>query len=136
MIAYTYPIAKEDYVNAGKVSSQIKRLLKEISLDNDLIRRIAVASYEAEINMIIHSDGGEIFFNITSEEIKLVFADRGPGISDIEQALTPGYTTASDKAREFGFGAGMGLPNIKRVTDQFSIDSSPLGTTITLLFEV
>lgn len=131
-----YVIHREDYANAGKVSSQIKQLLKQIGIQSDLLRRIAVACYEAEINMIIHSYGGKINLNINDSEIKFSFVDIGPGIPDVQKALQPGWSTASEKAREFGFGAGMGLPNIKRMADEFELTSSESGTNLTIAFKV
>lgn len=132
-----FHVASGDFVNAGKISSQIKQTLKQIGLQNELLRRMAVACYEAEINMIIHSEGGAIFLEILDEgQVKMTFQDQGPGIDDLEKALTPGFSTASEKAREFGFGAGMGLPNIKRVSDTFDISTSKKGTTLILGFEL
>ena len=136
MIEMNYVIHREDYANAGKVSSQIKQLLKQIGIQSDLLRRIAVACYEAEINMIIHSYGGKINLNINDSEIKFSFVDIGPGIPDVQKALQPGWSTASEKAREFGFGAGMGLPNIKRMADEFELTSSESGTNLTIAFKV
>ncbi|MFI3283463.1 MAG: anti-sigma regulatory factor [Erysipelotrichaceae bacterium] len=136
MYKQTYLIEKDDYNNAGKISSQLKQTFKQLGFEAPLIRRMAVASYEAEINMIIHSLGGEISVLINEEKVILSFNDKGPGIVDIEKALTAGYSTASSKAREFGFGAGMGLPNIKRVSDEFSITSSPEGTLLEIGFNV
>jgi len=136
MIEMNYVIHREDYANAGKVSSQIKQLLKQIGIQSDLLRRIAVACYEAEINMIIHSYGGKISLNINDSEIRFSFIDIGPGIPDVQKALQPGWSTASEKAREFGFGAGMGLPNIKRMADEFELTSSESGTNLTIAFKV
>lgn len=137
MFEQNYQVQREDYANAGRVSSAIKSTLKQLGLNPEILRRIAVASYEAEINMIIHSDGGNILFSIDDEGIlRIAFKDTGPGIADIEKALTPGWSTADDKAREFGFGAGMGLPNIKRVSDLFAIETSPQGTTLEIGFNL
>lgn len=137
MFNQAYEVAKDDFANAGKVSSSVKALLKQIGIPSDVLRRIAVACYEAEINMIIHSDGGQITLVIEeSGQIILEFIDRGPGIIDLEKALTAGWSTASTQAREFGFGAGMGLPNMKRVSDKFDIQTSPKGTHLTLGFIV
>lgn len=137
MFEQNYQIQREDYANAGRVSSAIKNTLKQLGLNPEILRRIAVASYEAEINMIIHSEGGNILFSIDDEGIlRIAFKDTGPGIDDIEKALTPGWSTADDKAREFGFGAGMGLPNIKRVSDLFEIETSPKGTTLEIGFHL
>ncbi len=137
MLTKKYLVKEKDYVNAGKVSSLIKKELKTIGVDESVIRKIAIASYEAEINMIIHANGGEIIFSIDDEGvITLVFADTGPGIPNIELAMTPGWSTASDDARQMGFGAGMGLVNIKRYSDTFDLKTSQEGTTITLGFKV
>lgn len=137
MFKETYSIVREDYANAGKVSTNVKTLLKQLSIDSSILRRIAVACYEAEINMIIHSYGGEIILEISDEGIVyLSFNDCGPGIEDLDKALTPGYSTASKEAREFGFGAGMGLPNIKRVSDSFQIDTSSKGTKLKIGFHI
>lgn len=135
MIEHRYAITKEDYANAGVVSSQIKTLLKQLDVATDILRRIAIATYEAEINMIIHSEGGEITLTIDDQgHCQLRFIDQGPGIMDIDKAMTAGYSTAKERAREFGFGAGMGLPNIKKNSDTFNIISSPAGTTLTIGF--
>ena len=132
-----FSVARGDYLSAGKVSSQIKQTLKQIGYPNDLLRRMAVACYEAEINMIIHSYGGVVRLQIGEDgAVTMVFADCGPGIASIEKAMTPGYSTADEKAREFGFGAGMGLPNIRRVSDHFDLKTSPAGTTRTLRWEM
>ena len=130
-------IQRDDYTNAGKVSSHIKAMLKDFGVANDVLRRIAIACYEAEINMIIHSYGGKIEWWLNEDGwLLLAFIDDGPGISDLDKALTPGFSTASLKAREFGFGAGMGLPNIKRVSDTFSITSSEKGTHLEIGFQI
>lgn len=130
-----YTVVQDDYVNAGKVSSDIKSTLSEIGVSPKVLRKIAVASYESEINLIIHAYGGHVDLDVLEDgTIRLVFSDTGPGIPDLEKALTPGWSTASEKARGMGFGAGMGLPNIQRVTDEFNIESSPAGTILTLGF--
>lgn len=130
-----YIVVRDDYADAGSASSQVKETLKHIGVDTRMLRRISVASYEAEINMIIHAWGGVITMNLYDDgSVTMEFKDPGPGISDIEKAMTPGWSTADQKARELGFGAGMGLPNIKRVADEFDIKSSPEGTTLTLGF--
>jgi len=132
-----YDIVKDDFANAGKVSSDVKKILTGLHTPADVIRRVSVACYEAEINMIIHSLGGKIYLDIDDNSIQLIFADKGPGIPDIEKAKQKGWSTASDKAREWGFGAGMGLFNIERVADSFNLESkanSP--TTLTIKFNV
>ena len=132
-----YKVIRDDYARAGKVSSDIKKTLSTIGIDTAVLRRIAVASYEAEINMIIHAWGGDVSMDVFDDgSIKLVFKDPGPGITDMEKAMTPGFSTANDEARNLGFGAGMGLPNIKRVSDSFEIETSEKGTTLTLGFSV
>lgn len=134
MIKY-YTIEKDNYDDAGKVSSEIKRTLKQLGLDKSILRNIAIACYEAEINMIIHSDGGKITFELNDEgEVTLNFDDVGPGIENLEKAMQPGYSTASSKARALGFGAGMGLVNMKRVATEFNITSSPNGTHLKMRF--
>ncbi|MBQ6367535.1 MAG: ATP-binding protein [Erysipelotrichaceae bacterium] len=131
-----YNVERDDYANAGLVSSLIKQSLRTIGISPAVSRRVAVAVYEAEINMIIHAYGGTITLQISDDGmIRLIAKDKGPGIPDIEKALTPGFSTASKKAMELGFGAGMGLPNIKRNADEFSIESSPAGTTLDLKFQ-
>lgn len=130
-----YTIEKDDYANAGSVSSDIKSTLQAAGVNPGVLRNIAVASYEAEINMIIHAYGGKVYLDFDDQNfIELKFHDLGPGIEDIEKSMTPGYSTASEKARTMGFGAGMGLPNIKRVSDEFNITSSPEGTHLDLRF--
>jgi serine/threonine-protein kinase RsbT len=136
MIEQHYPVGREDYANAGKVSSQIKAFLKQIGLEPMLLRRIAVACYEAEINMIIHSYGGEVHLKMDENSLDLTFQDIGPGIPDIQKAMTSGWSTANEKAREFGFGAGMGLPNILRMADDFELNSSQSGTQLHIAFKV
>ncbi|MBQ5341125.1 MAG: ATP-binding protein [Oscillospiraceae bacterium] len=132
-----YVVVRDDYAGAGRVSSDVKATLSSIGIPSPILRRIAVACYESEINMLIHAYGGDITLEIGDDNvIHMTFSDPGPGIPDIEKAMTPGWSTASDKAREMGFGAGMGLPNIKRVSDEFDITSSPEGTTIQLSFRV
>ena len=137
MICKEYNVAREDFQNAGKVSSEIKKLLNSLMIPSPILRRIAVACYEAEINMIIHSYGGVIKLLMDDEDITLIFEDIGPGIEDIEKALEKGYSTASVKARELGFGAGMGLYNIKRMADEFDLNSRVNDKTIlTIKFKV
>lgn len=136
MLNKSFEVVNQDYHNMGKVSSQIKKMLLQIGFDAKILRRIAVASYEAEINMVIHAYGGNILMNVDDEGlITLVFHDLGPGIPDLEKAMTPGWSTADENARNLGFGAGMGLVNIKRVSDTFDIKTSPAGTILTLTFK-
>jgi len=123
-----------DFENAGKASTEIKKALKKRGIDRKIIRRIAVASYELEINQVVHSVGGRMNFNITPDSVKITASDSGPGIETVEDALTEGFSTANDWIRSLGFGAGMGLPNVKRVSDEFTIESAVgEGTTVTSL---
>ena len=130
-----FHVEKDDYENAGNVSSQIKKELKSMGFSMKLLRNIAIACYEAEINLIIHSDGGDVTFEVDDEaNVILKFDDIGPGIPDLKLALTPGWSTANEKARDLGFGAGMGLANMKRVSNRFEITSSPEGTHLRMEF--
>lgn len=123
-IKLSYQIEKDDFTRAGQASSSIKKVLKQLGIDAQILRRIAITTYEAEMNIIIHSEGGFIEVNIDPEKVNIIAEDRGPGIENIELAMKAGYSTASDKIRELGFGAGMGLPNIKRCSDEFQIEST------------
>ena len=109
---------------AGTASNNIKNTLKMLGIQSDVCRRAAVIAYEAEINLVIHANGGMLKAVISEDRLEITAEDEGPGIPDIEQAMTEGYTTASNQAREMGFGAGMGLPNIKRNSDIFEIEST------------
>lgn len=135
-IILTYDVKANEFEKAGEASSNIKNTLKQLGISQKTIRKVAVASYEAEINIIIHSNGGNIKAEISKNMVKLEFEDNGPGIENIELAMQEGYSTASDEVREMGFGAGMGLPNIKRCSDEFDITSTPLGTLINVVFYV
>lgn len=125
-----YNICANDFKAAGKSSSSIKSNLKAIGIDARTLRRIAIISYEAEINIVIHSYGGSLYCDLYDEKIVIISEDKGPGIQDIEKAMTEGYSTATETVRELGFGAGMGLPNMKRYSDEFDIKSSDNGTII------
>ncbi len=128
-----YDVAWRDFAAAGRASSQLKSTLRRLGIDPRVIRRVAIASYEAEMNLVIHTDqGGSIVVEVTPEFVALLAADNGPGIPDTRQALQPGYSTAPDWIREMGFGAGMGLSNIQNCTDEMHLDSSPgRGTRLT-----
>lgn len=125
-----YDVPEKDFNTAGKGSSDVKNLLKRLGVDSDTLRRIAVASYEAEINVAAHSKGGVMSCMIYDDLIHIRFVDTGPGIADIAQAMVPGYSTADELVREFGFGAGLGLPNIEKNSDAFHIQSSHGGSTL------
>lgn len=126
----SFNVAANDFITAGKASSSIKNFLKSMGLEASVIRRIAIISYEAEINIVIHSFGGTLNCDLYEDKIAIVSEDTGPGIKDIDLALTEGYSTAPESVRELGFGAGMGLPNMKKYSDGFEITSSSRGTTI------
>ena len=126
-----YQLNRYDFENGGKASSEIKKYLKERGVPPKTVRRVAVASYELEINLVAHSIGGMLGFDITEDRVKISSHDRGPGIPDTEKALTQGYSTANEWIRSQGFGAGMGLPNVKRVSDEFAIESAlGMGTMV------
>jgi len=128
---HSYNIIKHDFENAGYASTQIKKKLKNGGVATPIIRRAAIASYEMEMNIVVHSNGGQLIATYTPDKVVISAQDRGPGIKDLEKALTPGWSTANDWIRSLGFGAGMGLPNVKNVSDDFSIESSSKGTTVT-----
>lgn len=126
-----YHIDGGDFVNAGKASSAVKRVLKQLDVPAKTIKRVVIALYESEVNVVAHASRGEIEAVIEPDKIVITVKDSGPGIPDIEKAMTEGYTTASREVREMGFGAGMGLANIKRNSDDLQIESVPgEGTTV------
>ena len=132
-----FQVAAMDFTTAGEASGQIKRILKKLGVNINVIRRLSIACYEAEINLVIHSDGGSITLEVGETGITLTVADVGPGIPDIELAMSEGYSTASDAVRMMGFGAGMGLSNMARNSDKFDIQSKVgVGTTITMIFNL
>ena len=128
----TYQVAPDDFTRAGEASSSLKRTLKQLGIPADIIRRISIVMYEGEINMVIHAHGGTITVTIGDEGVEMVLKDTGPGIPDIEKAMQAGWSTASEEVRAQGFGAGMGLPNMKKNADTFHIDTVlGVGTTVT-----
>ncbi len=130
-IKYTFQIEKDDFSRAGEASSSIKKILMQVGSEPSLTRRVAIATYEAEMNIVIHSDGGTISVMIDPKCVMVLAKDNGPGIENIELAMKEGYSTATDRIREMGFGAGMGLSNMKKCSDEFSIESKiGEGTTI------
>ncbi|MDF2839714.1 MAG: anti-sigma regulatory factor [Clostridia bacterium] len=134
VMQYNFNVEKDDFDRAGEASSNIKKILRQLGIDAAIIRRIAIATYEAEINIVIHSLGGEIDLEVDPSSIKIIARDKGPGIANIELAMQAGYSTASDKVREMGFGAGMGLPNMKKCSDKFEVESElGKGTTISMI---
>jgi CBS domain-containing protein len=124
-VRLAFQVTRFDFENAGKASAEFKKALKALGVEADIVRRAAVASYELELNQVIHSDGGSISCVAGAGRIELRAEDRGPGIDDVEAAMTEGFSTANEWIRSLGFGAGMGLPNAKRVSDDFAIDSGP-----------
>ena len=133
LLSLHYDVSGTDFTCAGEASSKIKRNLKELGFPASVIRNVAIAVYEGEINLVIHGGGGVIDVEISPECISVVLADQGPGIPDVSLAMQEGYSTAPDNVRQLGFGAGMGLPNIKKYTDEMIIETEVgKGTTIKL----
>ena len=118
-----YTVPGDDFTRAGEASGSVKRTLKDLGFGPEMVRKVVIALYEAEINLVIHAGGGEIDVEISPESVNMVLTDKGPGIPDVELAMKEGYSTAPDNVRSLGFGAGMGLPNIKKYTDEMKIDS-------------
>ena len=131
-----HDIVRNDIGNAGTVASLTKRELKKRGLTREFVKQVTIGLYEAEINVVIHSYGGSATVNITDKQVDITFKDTGPGIEDISAAMTEGYSTASKIAIENGFGAGMGLPNIKAVSDEMLLESSREGTTLYIKFDI
>ena len=122
-ISFHYDVPGDDFTRAGEASSSIKKALKQVGLAPDIIRNVAIAMYEGEINMVIHAGGGQIDVDIAPDAVRMVLKDQGPGIQDISLAMQAGWYTAPDDVRSLGFGAGMGLPNMKKYTDEMEIKS-------------
>ncbi|MDF2566880.1 MAG: hypothetical protein K0R90_336 [Oscillospiraceae bacterium] len=126
-----YDVDGDDFTRAGEASASVKKTLKKMGVPADIIRKAAIALYEGEINMVIHADGGEIEVDISSNKIIMILKDKGKGIENIELAMQEGYSTAPDEVRSLGFGAGMGLPNMKKYSDEMRIESTlNIGTTV------
>ncbi|MDR2599208.1 MAG: ATP-binding protein [Oscillospiraceae bacterium] len=131
VLTQKYVVGADDFAAAGAASAAVKKTLKQLNFPVDFIRRASIAMYEGEINMVIHGGGGVASVEIYEDCVKIILTDKGPGIPDIEQAMQEGYSTATDSIRELGFGAGMGLPNIKKQSDDFEITSEvDKGTTL------
>ena len=136
-IKLVYPVEGGDLIEAGEASSKMKLTLKELGLPQDVIRRASICMYEGEINMVIHADGGQAEVEVDADQITIRMEDTGPGIPDVAQAMQEGFSTAGQTARELGFGAGMGLPNIKRYSDEMSIETEVgKGTTVTVRIKI
>ncbi|MEG1556396.1 MAG: ATP-binding protein [Bacteroidales bacterium] len=131
---FEYQIEGGDFTNAGSISSTVKKMMKQLGVNPDIIKRTVVALYEAEVNIVAHAYRGVIFVELEEDKIYIKLADEGPGIPDIEKAMEKGYSTASPKVREMGFGAGMGLPNMKSNTDSLIVNSVvDKGTTVEII---
>ena len=132
-VRFHFVVDGEDFTSAGQASVQVKKNLRKLGIPPEIIRKISIAMYEGEINLVIHADGGEADVLVYENRIVMILTDRGPGIADVEKAMQEGYSTAPDNVRSLGFGAGMGLPNMKRYTDDMKIESVVgEGTTITM----
>lgn len=132
-IKFHFDVDGNNFTSAGQASVQVKKNLRQLGIQPDIIRRVSIAMYEGEINMVIHANGGIADVLVYEDRIEIILSDTGPGIPDVALAMTEGYSTAPDNIRSLGFGAGMGLPNMKRYTDTMEIDSKiGEGTTITM----
>ena len=132
-IRFHYDVDGENFTSAGEASVAVKKKLRQLGYPPDVIRKVSIAMYEGEINMVIHANGGAADVEVHDDKIVIILADHGPGIPDVELAMQEGYSTARDNIRALGFGAGMGLPNMKKYTDDMKIDTEVgVGTTITM----
>ena len=132
-ITFHFDVDGENFTSAGNASVQVKRKLRHLGFPAEVIKRVAIAMYEGEINMVIHANGGTADVIVSPEEVKIILADTGPGIPDVSMAMKEGYSTASDSIRSLGFGAGMGLPNIRKYSDDLHIQTEVgRGTTLTI----
>ena len=132
-----YIVPADDFTRAGEASGAVKSALKKIGLAPDLIRKVSISLYEGEINMVIHANGGVITVFVTPKEVTMILKDSGPGIPDIDKAMQAGYSTAPDNIRSLGFGAGMGLPNMKKYSDDMKIETElGVGTTVTMTVRI
>lgn len=132
-LVFRFDVDGDNFTSAGQASAQVKKNLRELGFDPETIRRVAIAMYEGEINMVIHAGGGEAVVSVSDECVEIRLIDHGPGIANIEQAMQEGFSTAPDAIRSLGFGAGMGLPNMKRYSDEMDISSTVgVGTKIVM----
>ena len=132
-LVFDFIVDGEDFTSAGQASVQVKKNLRQLGISPEVIRRVSIAMYEGEINMVIHAGGGEASVRVNEDRIKIILTDHGPGIKDIEQAMQAGFSTAPDNIRSLGFGAGMRLPTMKSSTDCMDIKSElGVGTTVTM----
>ena len=129
-----FDVDGDDFTSAGEASADVKKRLRLMGYNPEIIRRVSIAMYEGEINMVIHAGGGKADISVYQDKIEIVLEDKGPGIPDIALAMSEGYSTAPDTVRSLGFGAGMGLPNMKRYTDELNIESEVgIGTKVTMI---
>ncbi len=132
-VTFHFDVDGENFSSAGEASVLVKKKLRQLGISPEIIRRVSIAMYEGEINMVIHAEGGSADVTVTDKEVAIVLSDRGPGIPDVSLAMQEGYSTARDNIRALGFGAGMGLPNMKKYTDSMEIETKlGVGTTITM----
>ena len=137
MLHLTYQVPGDDFTRAGEASGDVKHKLKKLGYEPDAVRRVSIAMYEGEINMVIHAGGGEAVVDIDPDRVDILLIDHGPGIKDVAQAMQAGWSTAPDNVRALGFGAGMGLPNMKRYSDEMTIDTEVgKGTTVTVKIKI
>ena len=134
-VKFHFDVDGDNFTSAGEASVAVKKLLRQVAIPPDIIRRVSIAMYEGEINMVIHADGGNADVLVYPDKIEIILADSGPGIPDVELAMQEGYSTAKDNVRSLGFGAGMGLPNMKRYTDSMRIETE-IGKGTTVYMEV
>ncbi|MBR4071366.1 MAG: ATP-binding protein [Clostridia bacterium] len=137
IIRFHFDVDGDDFSSAGAASVEVKKRLRQLGFAPDVIRRVAIAMYEGEINMVIHADGGVVDVEVGDDDITMILSDRGPGIENVELAMQEGYSTARDNIRSLGFGAGMGLPNMKKYTDDMKIETEiGVGTTVIMKVNV
>lgn len=131
LYAERFKILHDDYEHGGDAAAAVKSILKQLGIPTDVIRRLSIANFEAEMNVIMYAEEADMELQVLADSVRVIFSDRGQGIPDIDLAMTPGYSTATSAMRERGFGAGLGLPNIKKNVDTFKIESQVgVGTTL------
>lgn len=137
IVRFHFDVDGDDFSSAGAASAEVKKRLRQLGISPDVIRRVAIAMYEGEINMVIHADGGAVDVEVSPEAVAMVLEDHGPGIADVSLAMQEGYSTAKENIRSLGFGAGMGLPNMKKYTDTMEIETElGKGTKITMTVRI
>ena len=136
-VTFHFDVEGDNFASAGEASVSIKKILRQLNIDPETIRKVSIAMYEGEINMVIHANGGSADVLIFPDKIRIILEDTGPGIADISLAMQEGWSTAKENVRNLGFGAGMGLPNMKKYTDEMSIETEiGVGTTITMVVKL